>query len=67
MTDPATPSPTPPNQHLAQLIIAKLAAEGLIMPAKQAEVEASVAAGTASEEDWKLWVDMPLLKKESKA
>jgi len=66
MTAQITPAQTSPNQHVAHLISAKLAGDGLIVAAKCAEVEKKIAAGTATEEDWRLWVDLPLLAKESK-
>jgi hypothetical protein len=47
-----------PNDVLAEEVATKLVKEGLISKAKLQEVLTKVKTGTASVEDWKLWVDM---------
>ena len=53
----------PPNDALAEQVAKKLVEAGLISSAKLAEVLAKVKAGTASSEDWKLWVELSQAKK----
>jgi hypothetical protein len=48
----------PPNDVLAEQVANELMKTGLISKAKLAEVVAKVKAGTASSEDWKLWVEL---------
>ena len=47
-----------PNDMLAEDIVTKLAEAGLVSKVKLDEVLAKVKAGTASVEDWRLWVDV---------
>ena len=47
-----------PNDALGDLVVAKLKEKGYIAPEKVDEVAAKIKAGTASREDWKLWVDL---------
>ena len=52
-----------PNDTLAQEVVNKLVEAGLVTKAKAAEVLAKVKAGTATSEDWKLWIDLGQTKK----
>lgn len=47
-----------PNDTLAEDVVTKLVEAGLVSNAKLEEVLAKVKAGTASVEDWKLWIDV---------
>ena len=47
-----------PNDMLAEDVATKLVEAGLISKAKLEEVLAKVKAGSASVEDWKLWIDV---------
>ena len=53
-----TPPEKSPNDALAELVVAKLKENGLISHEKVDEIAAKLASGTASREDWKLWVDL---------
>ncbi|MCZ7564361.1 MAG: hypothetical protein M5U08_11790 [Burkholderiales bacterium] len=52
-----------PNDTLAQEVVNKLVEAGLVTKAKAAEVLTKVKAGTATSEDWKLWIDLGQAKK----
>ena len=52
-----------PNDVLAEDVATKLVAAGLVSKAKLEEVLAKVKSGTASVEDWKLWIDVSQNKK----
>lgn len=52
-----------PNDTLAEEVVNKLVEAGLVSKAKAAEVMAKVKAGTATSEDWKLWIDLGQAKK----
>lgn len=47
-----------PNDVLAEDVVTKLGEAGLLSKAKLEEILAKVKSGTASVEDWKLWVDV---------
>lgn len=47
-----------PNDILAEDIVTKLVSAGLVSKAKQEEILAKVKSGSASVEDWKLWIDV---------
>jgi len=47
-----------PNDVLAEDVATKLVEAGLVSKAKLEEVLAKVKSGTASVEDWKLWIDV---------
>jgi hypothetical protein len=51
-----------PNDALAELVVSKLAEAGLISKSKVEEIMPKVKAGTASSEDWKLWIDLSQAK-----
>ena len=53
-----------PNDALAEDVANKLVEAGLVSKAKLDEVLAKVKAGTASVEDWKLWIDLGQKKKQ---
>lgn len=52
-----------PNDSLAEEVVNKLVEAGLVSKTKAAEVMAKVKAGTATSEDWKLWIDLGQAKK----
>jgi hypothetical protein len=54
-----------PNDSLAEEVVDKLVDAGLVPKAKAAEVTAKVKAGTATSEDWKLWIDLGQAQKKS--
>jgi hypothetical protein len=51
-------TPKDPAQDLAERIVDKLTADGLILENKSAEVLAKLKAGTAKAEDWGLWTEL---------
>jgi len=53
-----------PNETLADLVIAKLKEKGFVVDGKDAEISTKLKAGTASREDWTLWVDLAQSKKQ---
>lgn len=54
-----------PNKKLAEKIVKELLSRKMIPPEKEPEVFGKLANGTASQEDWRLWIDMPLMKEEA--
>jgi hypothetical protein len=54
-----------PNEQLAQLVVEKLHQNALITDEKRAEIKGKLASGSARQEDWKLWLDLPQMKKEA--
>lgn len=53
-------TPEDPAQELAESIVDKLIAEGLVGEQKKSEIAAKLAAGTARAEDWGLWSELAL-------
>jgi hypothetical protein len=47
-----------PNDALAEVVAAKLKEKGFITQENEKEVLSKLKSGTASREDWKLWVDL---------
>ena len=47
-----------PNDVLAEDVVTKLVGAGLVSKAKHEEILAKVKSGSASVEDWKLWIDV---------
>lgn len=54
-----------PNRTMAEDILKALLAECLVPEDKKDEVLSKLAKGTATQDDWKLWLDLPLMKKEA--
>ncbi len=52
-------------EQLAHTIVDALCSKELIPAGKLAEVVTKLSNGTATEYDWKLWLDLPLIKKEA--
>lgn len=65
MPEPINPATRTPNEQLADKIVAKFGDEQLIPTAKRNEILAKLATGAATESDWKLWLDLPLMKREA--
>lgn len=63
MTNEVSPEKSP-NETLADLVIAKLKEKGFVADGKDAEISTKLKAGTASREDWTLWVDLAQSKKQ---
>lgn len=63
MTEEISPK-TSPNDALADLVVAKLTEMGFVTDGKSDEITAKLKSGTATSEDWKLWVDLALAKKQ---
>ncbi len=55
-------TPKTPSDSLADLVVAKLNEKGLLPEGKAVEIISKLKAGTASQEDWKLWIDIALTK-----
>ena len=53
-----------PNETLADLVVAKLKEKGFVADGKDAEISTKLKAGTASREDWTLWIDLAQSKKQ---
>jgi hypothetical protein len=47
-----------PNDVLAEQVVKQLAAAGLIASSKVDEILMKVKTGTATSEDWTLWIDL---------
>jgi hypothetical protein len=54
---------TSPNDTLSEEVVNQLVEAGLVSKAKAVEVLSKVKAGTATSEDWKLWIDLGQAKK----
>lgn len=52
-----------PDEELADLICEKLQAADLIPSNRQTAVNKKLASGTANRDDWQLWVDMAINRK----
>lgn len=57
------PTQKTPNESLADMVIANLDEKGFLPEGKAEEIASKLKAGTASREDWKLWIDIALTKK----
>lgn len=53
-----------PNETLAELVVAKLKEKGFVPNGKADEITSKLKAGTASREDWTLWIDMAETKNQ---
>ena len=53
-----------PNEALADLVVARLKEKGFVPDGKTEEITTKLSAGTATSEDWKLWVDLATSKKQ---
>ena len=49
-----------PDEELASLIADRLVEHSLVESDRRDEVAAKVAAGTATPEDWRLWIELNL-------
>jgi hypothetical protein len=54
-----------PDQELAAIIVAALVSEKLVSPEKKAKLEQGLSGGKIRQDDWRLFVELPLMK-ESK-
>lgn len=61
MTKSNEPNKTP-DEMLAALVITKLKDKGFIPDKKILEVTNKLVAGTATQDDWKLWIDLSTSK-----
>jgi len=50
----------PPNDALASLVANKLNQESCITTEKVAEVLTKLKAGTATSQDWRLWIELSI-------
>lgn len=53
------------DEKLAVLVVEKLRGAQLILDGKQDEIRTKLSSGTVRQEDWKLWLDPALVKKEA--
>ena len=53
-----------PNESLADLVVVRLTEKGFVPDGKAEEITTKLSAGTATSEDWKLWVDLATSKKQ---
>ncbi len=51
-----------PSEALAKLVLEKLKENGHIPIGKESEVLKKLVGGTATQQDWKLWVDLAQAK-----
>jgi hypothetical protein len=58
MSEVTSKAPETPTMVLAKLIRSKLLEAKLIPEAKGEEFLGKMVSGTASQEDWKLWLDL---------
>lgn len=61
MTSEVLPEKSP-NEELADLIVARLKEKGFVASGKADEIITKLEAGTASREDWTLWIDLAQTK-----
>lgn len=54
----------PPNDELASLVANKLNQEACITTEKVAEVLPKLKAGTATSQDWRLWIELSIQSKK---
>ena len=54
-----------PSEKLADLVVAKLEAQGLIPAARVEEVRGKITGGSASRDDWQLWIELAQEKQTS--
>ena len=54
-----------PSEKLADLVVEKLEAQGLIPAARVEEVRGKIAGGSASRDDWQLWIELAQEKQTS--
>jgi hypothetical protein len=50
-----------PDEELAARIASRLAEAGFIDPARGKDVTAKIATGSATAEDWRLWIELELV------
>lgn len=61
MTLPETPAPLTPNASLALIVVEKLKENGSISADKAHDVLSSLETGTATAQDWRLWIELALI------
>lgn len=54
----------PANKELAELITAQLVEAGLVLTEKSGELLLKLENGKVTEQDWRLYLEQPILKKE---
>lgn len=54
----------PANKELAELITAQLVEAGLVLTEKSDELLLKLENGKVTEQDWQLYLEQPILKKE---
>lgn len=59
-----TQQSVPPNDALASLVANKLNQESCITTEKVAEVLTKLKAGTATSQDWRLWIELSIQSKK---
>ncbi|MDP2035140.1 MAG: hypothetical protein Q8K29_17170 [Polaromonas sp.] len=59
-----TQQSVPPNDALASLVANKLNEEACITTEKVAEVLNKLKAGTATSQDWRLWIELLIQSKK---
>ncbi len=59
-----TQQSVPPNDALASLVANKLNQEACITTEKVAEVLTKLKAGTATSQDWRLWIELSIQSKK---
>jgi hypothetical protein len=59
-----TQQSVPPNDALASLVANKLNEEACITTEKVAEVLSKLKAGTATSQDWRLWIELSIQSKK---
>lgn len=53
-----------PNDELASLVVKKLSEDASITTEKVAEVLTKLKAGTATSQDWRLWIELSIQSKK---
>ncbi len=59
-----TQQSVPPNDELASLVANKLNQEACIPTEKVVEVLTKLKAGTATSQDWRLWIELSIQSKK---
>lgn len=63
MTPPETPAPVAPNASLALIVANKLKDQAYIPEEKVNDISRRLELGTATAQDWRLWIELALQNK----
>ena len=64
MSTPTTSTAATPNEELAISVARELVAKGFVLEKKHDDIVRKLKSGTATSEDWKLYIEVALEKAE---